>query len=909
MFTLLHLSSEPQKQEESPEALTFQDITERSIDSVYQTLTMDERLNLLSIHSMQTTDSTAAIDSLPINGMLYEVSETPKGIAEAQKFEDQQIRLVFQNVADSTFVNRAIIGQTGQEKLAYYAQAMELEKIKKSGGNVLLGGFFQTLQNKWSNQKEAFQESPLLSEKYWNQLLQAGADNGIKLGVRDFFFKNQKVEIGDQSNFLAIGLSGNRYYARKGHGVIQLSHEGTIFKDRLSKFNLQSIPAFLRSEMQYEGVIVSEDLSVFPAEKQLFEAMNRVKQGVDIVCLQASFRAEFKAFLQSYFDSKPDELKLRCERVLRLKYELFQGKNKSTHFSDYQKPFEFQTHQAALTWVKNNDNLLPIKNLRDTTSFFTSDEHFSFYKDEIEHYAPAKEFDEASKSFHKIIILDGFGACVDDAIRIATNYRGKGKFVLLTDAASFYAKRTSNFTPFEAIVLTSEETNLDKTLALQSLFGAYPISGKLPFYHTPQFPQGAGLDIKSLDRLRYVAPEYLGISEEYISEMDQIAQNGVDQRAFPGCQVMFGWDGYVVYQKNFGFQDYNKTRAVHNSTIYDIASISKIAASTVSLMALQGENKFSLYDTLGFIIPEVTGENPMRHIWLKDMMAHQAGLPAWIPFYVKTLRKGQPDAQYYSNIKHQNFTIPVAKNLWMREDYRDTMYTRILSCNLKGKSYEYSDLGYYFVKKIVEKKSGTSLDKFAEDKIYSDLGLQTMTFNPYLKFKLERIAPTENDKSFRKQLVHGYVHDPGSAMMGGVCGHAGVFSNANDLFVLFQMLLNKGSYGGKEILRKEIIEEYTSVQFPGRNRRGAGFDKPNLDGSAATACSSASPSSFGHSGFTGTLAWADPSYGINFVFLSNRVNPSAENWKITKMNIRTAIQTKVYQSVKAAKNYNFLVSK
>ena len=908
LFLVLYLSGEESKMVEDVNYMSTQELAQKSVDSVYAALSNDQRLELLTIFPSQGDSADTENDSISVNNYLFNPSLTSLKQVSAKYFQNQPLHIASIQSFDSTSQARQIIGQTDMERLAFFAQAMELEKLKGKGANIVLGNYFQSLNKNWNNENFGFVESPLKSKKYWIQILQAGEANGIKIGLNDPFHKGRDIPSYKASEFSALGIAGNRYYSRNGHGIIQLSNDLEGYKTRLPQFTKVSRQAFLRAELDFDGIIISEDFSNHTKEEQISKAMKSILNGSDMVCISKENKNEILPFLNTYFNKNQEELRKSCTRILKLKYNIFNGSKNTTSFSQYDKPFEYQLKSAALTSLKNEDNLLPIKNLRDTILYFAANPDTTFFKDEIGHYSPHQLFIEKDANLNSICLLDGFGERIDEALRIATNYKGKVKYVLLTDANSLYRKRTANLSYLQGIIVASANTDLDRSMAIQSAFGAYDVNGKLPFFYTPNFKQGFGLEMKGLGRLSYVAPEYLGMNQETLDRIDQIAQNGVDAHAYPGCQVMFAHDGKVVYQKNFGYLDYNKTSHVTRETIYDIASISKIAASTASLMNLQSEGKFSLDSTLEALIPEVVGDNAMKNIWLKDMMAHQAGLPAWIPFYMKTLNHGDLKPYLYSSTMTGDFDVPVAKNIWINKAYKDTMYQRILSCSLGSKSYKYSDLGYYFVKKIIEKQGGLAMEHFVEKKIYSKLGLQTMTFNAYQKFDLSRIAPTEYDKIFRKQLVHGYVHDPGSAMLGGVCGHAGIFSTANDLAVLMQMFLNKGSYGGVEIIKPEVIDEYTSVQFPGRNKRGAGFDKPNLNGTAATACSSANPDSYGHSGFTGTLTWADPTDKINYVFLSNRVNTNAENWKIVKMDIRTDIQTKIYQAVRDARNYNFLVS-
>ncbi len=391
-------------------------------------------------------------------------------------------------------------------------------------------------------------------------------------------------------------------------------------------------------------------------------------------------------------------------------------------------------------------------------------------------------------------------------------------------------------------------------------------------------------------------PESLGIISKDLDKVDHIALNAIKAGAFPGCQILVAVDGKIIYQKNFGTSMYGNNDSIRNDYVYDIASVTKIAGSTLALMRLQTMNLFSLDKHLQDYLPDLVGNGKFSKMLIRDMMAHQAGLVAWIPFYQKTLKNGKPAPELYKKAKANGYENEVAKDLWLNSSYTDTIYQRLLASSLTpGNHYEYSDLGYYFMKKIIEKQSGKSMDIFLKEEIYTKLGLIHIGYKPLTWYTLDKIVPTENDKTFRGQQVHGYVHDPGAAMLGGVGGHAGLFSNAHDLATIMQLFLNKGKAGNLQLLDEKVVDEFTRVQFKG-NRRGAGFDKPTPSKKGQT-CELVSAESFGHSGFTGTFTWADPVNKINYVFLSNRVCPSAENWKIRDMNIRTNIQQVIYEAV------------
>jgi CubicO group peptidase (beta-lactamase class C family) len=336
--------------------------------------------------------------------------------------------------------------------------------------------------------------------------------------------------------------------------------------------------------------------------------------------------------------------------------------------------------------------------------------------------------------------------------------------------------------------------------------------------------------------------------------------------------------------------------------VYDLASITKIVASTAALMHLNDKGLIDLeYNLCDYI--DVPDTSSCYNMNLRMMLSHYAGLPAWIPFYTRTVSKGELRPDLYRSKPAPGFSTRVAEDLYILDSYADSIYQRIVTVSLKpDHEYRYSDLGYYYVQRLVESLTGTTLDRYVDSVFYRPMGLTSMGYLPRQRNRIEDIAPTEYDLLFRKQLVHGHVHDPGAAMMGGVAGHAGVFSTAEDLAVMMYMFMKNGVFAGRRYLSEAVIAEYTDCHYcDGNNRRGIGFDKPPLKGQDGPCARSASKQSFGHTGFTGTIAWADPEEDLVYVFLSNRVYPNAENNKLLKMNIRTDIHQVVYDAIKAAK--------
>lgn len=388
------------------------------------------------------------------------------------------------------------------------------------------------------------------------------------------------------------------------------------------------------------------------------------------------------------------------------------------------------------------------------------------------------------------------------------------------------------------------------------------------------------------------------VNAEALDKLDMFIQRSIADAAFPGCRILAAKDGKVFYDKSFGYYDYNKKQAVRNSTIYDIASVTKVVSTTLAVMRLYESGKLKLDKTVGDYLSWTKGTDKAR-LKISDLLLHQAGLKSWIPFYKETLdEKGKLRNDLYSAQPTSDKAIEVAKNLYLRNDYTDTIWNRILNSPLENKGkYTYSDLDYYFLAEIVEKVTGKRIDKYVDEEFYKPLGLNNTTYFPLKKFKESQIAPSEIDLFFRQQQLQGYVDDEGAAMLGGVAGHAGVFSTANEVAVIFQMLLQKGTYGGQRYFKKETIEKFTKYNST-LSRRGLGFDKPATDKEdGGPAGNRTSGSAFGHQGFTGTCAWADPATGIVFVFLSNRVQPSRDNNKINKMSIRTIAQDYIYESL------------
>ena len=452
---------------------------------------------------------------------------------------------------------------------------------------------------------------------------------------------------------------------------------------------------------------------------------------------------------------------------------------------------------------------------------------------------------------------------------------------------------------FEAIINSYQNSEVAQSLSAQVIFGARGANGVLPVSAGEDFPVNTSIETQSLKRLQYGTPESVGVDSEKLKRVDTLVRNGVWASMMPGAQVLVARKGKVIYSKNFGYHTPSKKNRVRSDDVYDVASLTKILASTPLLMELYDRNIIDMDTKLSEMLPEYKYSNK-KNITLQRMLSHTARLRAWIPFYINTMDTvlGRPATKYYSTKKDKKHSIRVANDLFMRNDFKDSIYKQIKESDLRTRGgYKYSDLGYYLIKKYLEEFYGTSLQNLAQRNLYESLGANYTTYLPLEKFTKADIVPTEQDNYFRMQKVHGYVHDQGAAMLGGVSGHAGLFSNANDVAKLMQMYLWKGFYGGKRYFKPEVMDAFNTCYYcEDKVRRGVGFDKPQLGDSGPT-CGCVSMTSFGHSGFTGTFTWADPEEDIVYVFLSNRTYPSADNRMLISSDLRSRIQEAIYDAI------------
>jgi CubicO group peptidase (beta-lactamase class C family) len=459
--------------------------------------------------------------------------------------------------------------------------------------------------------------------------------------------------------------------------------------------------------------------------------------------------------------------------------------------------------------------------------------------------------------------------------------------------------KISNFEAIEGVIVSYQNTEVAQEVSAELIFGAIESKGKLSVSINDEYKVGHGLTTEKLNRLGFSTPENMGMSSEKLNQIEKLAYKAIDGKMAPGMQILVARKGKVIYQKSFGHQTYDGKIKVKNTDLYDVASLTKMVATLPNVMQLYDRKKVNLETTLGEMLPSFQGSNKAG-ITFKTLLSHYGQLQAWIPFYKATVGADKkPLERYYRKTAVAGFSKRVCDSLYLRDDYHDSIMKQIIdSPLLDTKEYKYSDFTFIILKQYLEKKTGKSLDQLTYENFYQSLGMNNTMYNPLAKFDKSVIAPTEEDTYFRQTTIQGYVHDMEAAMEGGVAGHAGVFSNALDVAKMMQLFLQKGQYGGVSYFSPETFDVFNTCHFCTEgNRRGLGFDKPQLSGGGPT-CGCVSKSSFGHTGFTGTIAWADPETEIVYVFLSNRTYPDSNlPNKLSKENIREDIQKVIQDAI------------
>ncbi len=729
-----------------------------------------------------------------------------------------------------------------------------------------------------------------------------------------------------------------RVLSQYGIGSMMVSHLNVLALDardkRPSTLSQPTITGLLRDRIGFDGLICTDAMEMKGVAKYFKHGeadVEALKAGNDMISLPGDAGAAVEAIRRALADKTLDQAQIDASvrRVLRAKYRL--GLTRPQFVDPVGVRDELNRPEAvamkraliekALTLVRDQLGMTGFARL-DTLTFATvsmgDDTALTIFQENCAQYASMRHFNvlKNAKPEEEAALLDSLRGhsvilvSLHDMSSKAANQFGLTErqinlirrlcdvgTVALTVFGNPYSLRYFDACP---IVLEAyNEDPLTQQAAAQALFGAIDLQGKLPVTASPAAKFGQGIVKKNLGRLQYDLPESAGISTDTLLKMEPIVRELIATGAAPGCQILVAKDGKVIWNKAYGRYTYEPNApAMTPGTLFDLASITKVAATTISTMRLYDEKRIHLDVPVSTYIPELVNTNK-ANLTLTELLIHQAGLQPWIPFYESTLTpEKRPSPQVYNTVPGNGFTVPVAKGLYMAPRQLDSMWQKIYLSDLRSsKTYKYSDLGLFLTARILRNLNKMPLDAFADRTFYKPMGLTNMMFNPWKRNLTARCAPTEEDNYFRYQRLQGHVHDMGAAMLGGVSGHAGLFSNANDLAKIFQMLLDGGVYGGKRYLQAETVKLFTA-RYPGSTRRGIGFDMKELDrGAVQNMCAEAGNRAFGHTGFTGNAVWADPDQNLIFIFLSNRTYPTMTNNKLITNDYRLKLQSVVYRAI------------
>ena len=737
------------------------------------------------------------------------------------------------------------------------------------------------------------------------------------------------IELAPFRHLIAQGVNG----AMIGHLYFPAIEEVTNTSSSLS---YGVVTELLKNDMGFEGLIFTDGLDMKGVSEKVKSddvPYAAFLAGNDVLILPSNVPYAIKSIkTAAEKDSKvAARVEESCKKILRYKYRV--GLNhyrpvavtnlmadlKKSNYMDLRE----QLFEEAITMLRNENQVIPLNKDKkiavvtigntkndvndgliahgySTTSFVTSKEGIATKSAE---WLPKLEaYDLVVVNIEKTTMFanKNYGI-TDETVKFFNHLVAQNDVILNLFACPYALDMFRINNSVKGVVVGYQDEVPAVNAVVKVLAGEMGARGVLPV-SVSKFKCGDGIVTKVEQEIqdekvgKVVPNETLG--ENYVRRLDSVALAGIKKNAYPGCQIVAMKDGKVVYDRCFGNFTYGGGHRVQPNDLYDIASCTKIFASTLAIMKLYDDGMIDLNKTLADFFPYLKG-NAHGKIKLIDMMTHQAGLKAWIPFYKVTVDENGPMPEFYSDELDENHNVRVAENLYLVNGYEDRIFDSVSKTPLGKKRYLYSDMGFYYIPKIVKRLTNKNLEDYLNEKFYYPMNLSHICYQPLSHFTREQIAPTENDTVFRKQLIWGDVHDQAAAMFGGISGHAGLFSNARDLAAIMQMFLDGGTYQGVRYLKPETVRYFTKAPFAttNDNRRGIGFDKLPLNKKGTcTASKSGSMEGYGHTGFTGTFVWADPANKMIIVFLSNRVYPDAEPNRLVSTGVRTVLHDILYEA-------------
>ena len=698
----------------------------------------------------------------------------------------------------------------------------------------------------------------------------------------------------------------------------------------------RAVDGLLRNTLGYDGLVFTDGLEMKGVTKHYNPgqvAVESIIAGNDVLLLSEDVPSAFKVLRKTIKEGKISESRIdqSVRRILKAKY--LAGLNKKPEikligiprdlFKAEDLAIKQNLYESAVTLISNDHQQIPIKSATRPKICLISlgDSPAEAMADRMMRYAATDHFTVTNPMTKPPIgMLEAMEKADFLVFALADMSRSPSRKFGIKSEWLTIMKRWSSKKPsvicifgspyslkyFEdidaALVMGYESDPMMQEIVAEALFAAKGFKGRLPVSVSEKFPINKGILMTARPQLSYVLPERVGMSSDTLKKIDKLVREMIEEKVIPGCQILIARKGKVVYDKSFGFHTYERARRVQPDDIYDLASLTKILSGTASTMKLYEQGMIDVNEPISAYLEELDTTNK-KDLCLYDILAHHSGLEAWIPFYKNTILQSDKATMwlmdYYRPSRGEGFDVPVADQLFLRNDYRDSIWREIICSELSDdKAYKYSDLGFYMIAEIIRRLTNQEIDEYVRNEFYNKLGLRHTYYNPLENgIHRKKIVPSEDDGYYRMQKLVGHVHDMGAAMMGGVSGHAGLFSNSYEVALMMQMFLNKGMYAHQKLLEPATVRYFTRRHRLSL-RRGLGFDMKQLDPQIDPNMSHlASESTFGHLGFTGTCAWADPENELIFVFLSNRTYPSMNNKKLAVRNYRPRLHTIAYQAI------------
>lgn len=760
----------------------------------------------------------------------------------------------------------------------------------------------------------------------------------------------------DRNRLESTELLPFRRYIYEGFAGMMTGHLYVPALDRTpnlaSSFSRPIVMGLLQEELGFRGLCFTDALAMKGAStnKKDNPSVKALLAGNDVLLAPAAPFSDFAAVKEAIKDGTLNlsDIEGKCLKILRYKYiaglnnyKLIDTKGLSKRLnSPHAAWLAAKLNAEAITVLKNESEAIPIKGLDkkkiavvsigdvvgnefqkmlnryDSVACFTIGRNYS-----------ATQVQQVYNRLDKYdLIICGINTVRIPESQALRQLASKKEVILTFFTLPYFCKEyKQSIESAKGVVMGYEATPLAQEYAAQVIFGGVPAKGKLSVSIPELYFAGSGI-FTPKTRLGYHYPEEVGMNPIRLDVIESIVKEGLDEKAYPGCQVLVAKDGLVVYDRSFGYYDYENKQPITSESVYDLASVSKVAGTLIAVMKSYDQKNFTLNQKISEYVPDLK-DSDKKNITIRDLLYHQSGITPTIPFYLKAINKESYTGSLYSNTKKAThpvrfdaktfvrndfkyldddisttrkpgFTTEVARDFYVHDSFKDTIMQEIKKSKLGTHGrYKYSCINFILLKMMVEKQMNRPMDQLLRTEFYDKVGARSLTYNPLKIMDTLRIVPTENDQFVRRQLLRGYVHDEAAAFQGGVSGNAGLFSNTGDLAKVVQIFLNQGSYGGEQLLSPETIRLFTQSKSPA-SRRGLGFDKPLIGNPKLSPCGALAPASvYGHTGYTGPVFWVDPDTRLVYIFLSNRVHPTRANSKQSALDIRTRIQDAIYKSI------------